>query len=139
LGNTTATAASSESKPEQSHKRQYRSASERRRIVERSLAPGANMKRVAEENGVRTNQLYKWRRQYRAGRLGPLAPEPVMLPVRIKRPTKGRRRQVKHSEPAATPKELSGTIRIELSGCWIIVDGIVDPNILGAILERLAK
>lgn len=80
---STQAVASSDSRPERPYKRRYRSEIERRRMVEQSLALGANVKDVAKANGVRANQFFKWRRQYRGGRLGPVASETTLLPVRI--------------------------------------------------------
>jgi hypothetical protein len=62
-----------------------------------------------------------------------------MIPVRIKKPKKGRRKLVKSSAADAISKQPRGTIRIELSGCSVVIDGIVDRNTLTIILECLAK
>src|SRR3989337_3191097 len=51
-------------------KRQLRSVEEKRRIVEGALAEGASVARVARAHGVNANQVFGWRRLYRAGRLG---------------------------------------------------------------------
>jgi len=50
--------------------RQFRSKQERRQIVEEALKPGASLALVARAHGVNANQVFKWRRQYREGRLG---------------------------------------------------------------------
>lgn len=51
-------------------KRECRSVATKRKIVEETLAPGASVARVARANGVNANQVFSWRRLYRAGRLG---------------------------------------------------------------------
>jgi transposase len=53
----------------QRKKRQQRSVAEKRRIVEATMAPGASVALVARAHGVNANQLFGWRRVYRAGRL----------------------------------------------------------------------
>jgi transposase len=50
-------------------KRSYRSAEERRRIVEETLAPGASVARVARAHGVNANQVFAWRKLHRDGKL----------------------------------------------------------------------
>jgi transposase-like protein len=47
-----------------------RSIAERRRIVEETLLPGASVAKVGRGHGVNANQVFGWRRLYRAGRLG---------------------------------------------------------------------
>lgn len=49
--------------------RRHRSIGEKRRIVELALEPGASVARVAQTAGVNANQVFKWRREYRNGRL----------------------------------------------------------------------
>ena len=43
------------------------SVSERRRIVELTLEPGASVALVARANGVNANQVFKWRRAFETG------------------------------------------------------------------------
>ena len=47
--------------------RQMRSAAEKLRIVEETLAPGAAVALVARAHGVNANQVFKWRRLQLAG------------------------------------------------------------------------
>src|SRR5260370_42117199 len=49
--------------------RVHRSVAEKRRIVELVLQPGVSVARVAQAEGVNANQVFKWRREYRNGRL----------------------------------------------------------------------
>jgi transposase len=50
-------------------KRSYRSAEERRRIVEETLAPGVSVAKVAQAHGVNANQVFAWRKLHLAGKL----------------------------------------------------------------------
>ena len=63
--------------------RRRRSVAEKRRIVEETLAEGASVARVARASGVNANQVFQWRRQYRAGRLGDTPPTLKLLPVTV--------------------------------------------------------
>ena len=49
--------------------RRWRSVSEKRRIVELTLEPGASVALVARANGVNANQVFKWRRALERGEL----------------------------------------------------------------------
>jgi transposase len=50
-------------------KRKKRSALERRRTVEETLAPGASVARVARSHGINANQVFAWRKLHLAGKL----------------------------------------------------------------------
>jgi transposase len=50
-------------------KRRKRSALERWRIVEETLAPGASVARVARSHGINANQVFAWRRLHLEGKL----------------------------------------------------------------------
>jgi len=49
--------------------RRFRSVSEKRRIVELTLEPGASVALVARAHGVNANQVFKWRRPFEIGEL----------------------------------------------------------------------
>src|SRR5438477_2340475 len=67
--------------------RRYRSKEERRQIVEETFKRGASVSRVARAHDVNANQVFKWRRHYREGRLEiaekASAPQSTLLPVKI--------------------------------------------------------
>ncbi len=50
----------------------------KREIAAAACAPGISVAKLALERGVNANLLFKWRREYRAGKFG--APDPVHLP-----------------------------------------------------------
>src|SRR5271166_5061022 len=56
--------------PQPRSKRRYRSAEERRRIVEETLVPGTSVAIVARAHGVNANQVFAWRKLYQSGLLG---------------------------------------------------------------------
>jgi transposase len=104
-----------------SERRRQWSSSEKARIVEESLSPGALVVAVARRHEVNTNQLHRWRREARAGSSGA---QPRLLPVTV---TPGC--------SAAAP----GTIEIELGGVRVRVDGSVDEAALGRVLRVLGR
>ena|SRR5580765_1960758 len=46
-------------------KRRLRTADEKERIVEETMAKGASVARVAQAHGVHISQIYDWRKEYR--------------------------------------------------------------------------
>lgn len=56
------------SRAEKKHTR--RSAEVRRRIVEETFVPGASVAEVGRRHGINANQVFTWRKQYLAGKLG---------------------------------------------------------------------
>src|SRR5882672_10390588 len=46
-------------------KRRLRTAEEKKRIVEETMAKGASVARVAQSHGVHVSQIYDWRKEYR--------------------------------------------------------------------------
>jgi transposase len=122
----------SESKSEST--RQFRSKQERRRIVEETLKPGASVALVARANGVNANQVFKWRAQYRKGRLD-IDPLTTLVPVRVSD-------AVRPLEPASGLKSRprkSGLIDIDLGHARVRIEGSADPECVRAALEGLAR
>lgn len=115
-------------------KREFRSKEERRRIVEETFKPGASVALVARANGVNANQVFKWRTQYRNGRLGNDSPT-TLIPVKISeaiqpvQPLSGRRSKAKQS----------GIIDIDLGHARVRIEGRADPECVRAALEGLVR
>src|SRR3984885_16036307 len=62
--------------------RRWRSVSEKRRIVELALVPGASVALVARAHGVNANQVFKWRREFERGEWSePVSASASLLPV----------------------------------------------------------
>jgi len=113
--------------------RQQRSIAEKRRIVEETLVEGASVARVARAHDINANQVFGWRRLYRAGRLGERKPAMKLLPV-----------HVNERLPAPGPVERSsadfpkaGTIHIELRQAQVRIEGSADPALVRVLLECL--
>ena len=112
-------------------KRVYRTAEEKRRIVEATFVPGASIARVAREHGVNANQVFQWRYEHRKG-VGWAASQSrvELLPVNLtSEPDSVMAPEV---APLATP---SGSIHIELPGRALVsVESGVDPALVRAVL-----
>ena len=115
--------------------RQRRSIAEKRRIVEETLVEGASVARVARAHGINANQVFGWRRLYRAGRLGERKLAMKLLPVRVSEslpaPLPVERRS------ADLPKPQPGTIHIELRQAQVRIEGNADAALVRVLLECL--
>ena len=117
-------------------KRIHRSAEEKRRIVELTLAPGASIARVARENGVNANQVFQWRYEHRKG-TGWAAKQPrvKLLPATLT--VEPCSVTVPEVSPVVTP---SGSIHIELPGRALVsVESGIDPELVRAVLGSLFR
>jgi transposase-like protein len=87
----------------------HRSAAERRRIVEETFEPGISVAGVARRHGINANQIFTWRRLYRAGKLG--RAEQGFIPVEV----------IGENRPALPPPNTatSGKSKIGAApSCW---------------------
>ena len=109
-------------------KRRHRSKLERRRIAEESLEPGASVAVVARSHGVNANQVFHWRKLLREGGLD-LKPgaSTQLMPVRITEVVDG------------STRSYSGAIHVEIGRVRVRVEGLVDPESLRIILERIGR
>ena len=99
----------------------------KRQIVAETLVPGASASVVARRHDVNTNQLFRWRRDWREGLLGPADPAEGLVPVAIA----GR-------EACACAG--TGVIEIEIApGARVRVSGRVDETALRQVLEILSR
>lgn len=116
-------------------KRRYRTAEEKRRIVEETLQPGASVARVARAHGVNANQLFGWRRLYQQGRLEAKVDEtPGLLPVRVIGASVTEAERSTRTPARRTP---SGMIHLELPKGQLRIAGRVDAEALRVVLEKL--
>jgi transposase len=115
--------------------RQFRSVLERRQIVEETLRPGASIALVARAHDVNTNQVFKWRRQYKQGRLEIDSPTTTLLPVKIA-DTIPAAPAVSHRKPRT---KRSGVIDIDLGHARVRIQGTADPDCIRAALRGLMR
>jgi transposase len=115
--------------------RQFRSVLERRQIVEETLKPGASIALVARTHDVNANQVFKWRRQYKQGRLEIDAPSTTLLPVKIS-PTIP---ATPGTSQRKSRTKRSGIIDIDLGHARVRIEGTVDPDCVKAALEGLMR
>ena len=116
-------------------RRRYRTPQEKRQIVEQTLSSGMSVASVAREHGVNANQVFYWRKLYRAGQLGSGGAEQQvrLLPVSVSD------EQPAETEPEEATSPAPGvTINIEFPGRTLVsVEGAVDADIVRAVVESL--
>jgi transposase len=116
-------------------KRRMRTKAERRRIVEETLMAGASVSRVARSHDVNANQVFNWRRLYRAGQLETESSSPSLLPIKITGPVERPQRVSRK----AVRRNRSGTIDIDLGHARVRIEGAADPASIRATLEGLSR
>jgi transposase len=97
----------------------------KRQIVAETLVPGASASVVARRHDVNTNQLFRWRRDWRDGLLGMADGDQGLVPVAVRE---------------ASASAGSGVIEIELApGVRVRVSGAVDGAALRQVLDVLSR
>jgi transposase len=119
--------------------RRWRTVSEKRRVAELTLEPGASVALVARAHGVNANQVFKWRRALKRGELNESASAlPALLPVMVSAP--GELTVATGDVDSKERSAPSGSIHIEFPGrAMISVESGADPSLLRSILESLRK
>ena len=117
-------------------RRRYRTPQEKREIVEQTLSSGLSVASVAREHGVNANQVFYWRKLYRAGQLGSdggAEQQVRLLPVTVSDDHPAEK------EPEEATDPVPGvTINIEFPGRTLVsVEGAIDVDIVRAVVESL--
>lgn len=131
-------------------KRHYRTAEEKRRIVEETLLPGVSVAVVARAHSVNANLVFHWRKLYPAGLLADRAATSLgkagtsgvrLLPVRVAEDAQNQR-----LVPAAVSTQYCvdreavvapGSMELTLAKAQIRITGSVDAQALRVVLECL--
>jgi transposase len=106
-------------------------------VVEETMRPGApSVPVIARVHGVNANQVFNWRKLYRAGHLSETVPATELLPVLIGESSPS---EASVMQGQIIAHSASGTIHIDFSRARIRVEGSVDPENLRTILEQLGQ
>lgn len=115
-------------------RKRFRTKAERRQIVEETMMPGASVSQVARAHDVNANQVFHWRRQYRAGWFDEEKKSTALLPVKISAAVTRKPGPVASAQPAKT-----GVIDIDLGHARVRIEGSADPHCVRAALEGLVR
>jgi transposase len=121
-------------------RRVFRRVEEKLRIVKLTLEPGASVAGIALANGVNTNQVFRWKRQYERGELKPRGSKRAtsLVPVTIAAEPEVSR-LIESSMATAAPPSV-GSVTIEFPGRALLsIEGAADPAVIRAVLESLAR
>ena len=115
-------------------KQARRSKRERRDIVEETLPAGASVSVIARGHGVTANQVYRWRKLYRAGLLDEEATGRELLPVRLSEASDNRLVSGCRMQQAG-----KGVIEVEVGKARVRIEGAANPDAIRATLESLRE
>jgi transposase len=118
------------------------SVEEKLRIVGESLRAGASVSLVAQRHGLRSNQLFKWRKLAREGAFGAFPADPSFVPVRIIGDDAPQRSSSVPSRPSAEVSSAIGhsLVEIELAnGCRLRVAADIEPLALHRLVTTLKQ
>lgn len=90
---------------------------------------------VARAHDVNANQVFKWRRQYRQGRLDVAKASTALVPVRISDAIPA----VQARPGRKTKTKRSGIIDIDLGHARVRIEGAADAECVRAALEGLLR
>jgi transposase len=131
-------------------KRQYRTAEEKRQIVEETLGTGVSVAVVARAHSVNANLVFHWRKLYHAGLLGERAATSLgqarasgvrLLPVSVAEEAEN---QPPVAAAVSTPYGVAheaaivpGSMELTLAKAQIRITGRVDAQVLRVVMECL--
>jgi len=105
----------------------------KRELVEQTLRPDVSVAGVALANGINTNLLARWRRDYllahAAGKAPALIPVHVVASQPVEAPARSR---------AAVAAD-SGEIEVRHGDSTVIIRGAPDTSILGMVLREMLR
>ena len=99
----------------------------KRRLAVEACVPGISVSKLAQQNGINANMLFKWRRELRAGLFEPVAP--ALLPVHIQPATT--------RSPSLHMAEPSGMIEIIIGDAVVRLHAGIDAALLQLVLQSL--
>ncbi len=120
-----------------SARRRMWTAEEKRRIVEQTLSSDSSVAMIARQHSVNANQVFYWRKLYRAGQLGASEHSEGVrfLPVSVAGDGPS---SVAPDESVSSDGHV--TINIEIPGCALVsIEGAVDASIVRAVMESLRR
>ncbi|QWZ75388.1 transposase (plasmid) [Enterobacter roggenkampii] len=106
----------------------------KQQLVAASCEPGVSISKLALENGINANLLFKWRQQWREGKLLlPSTESPQLLPVTLDAPPYRQNSTQRASEPLSISCEVAfrhGTLRL---------NGTVSEKLLTLLIQELKR
>jgi transposase len=109
----------------------------RRRVAMAACEPGISIARLARENGLNANLVFTWRRRYLAEQR---AHAVHLVPVAIVSDASSGDDRAALPEPEIVkPGVSTGSIEVRIGRAMVKVEGIVDAEMLRAVLGSLCS
>ncbi|MFU0968274.1 IS66-like element accessory protein TnpA [Kluyvera ascorbata] len=100
----------------------------KQQLVAASCEPGISISKLALENGINANLLFKWRQQWREGKLLlPSSESPQLLPVTLDA-------TAEQPEPSAEDSELSISCEVTFRHGTLRLNGTVSEKLLTLLI-----
>jgi transposase len=115
----------------------------RKALAQRACEPGVSVSRLAQENDVNVNMVFKWRRYLLAGKFDNAVRQQAMLPVVIADAPETTGSSTKLKQPAASAAAMDsglpqqGIIEIRIADATVRFDGQADLARLRAVVRML--
>jgi transposase len=117
----------------------------KRELAAAACAPGVSVAKLALEHRVNTNLLFKWRREYRAGKFG--VPDPAHLEVAKDRDLASAARRPESAVmllPVQAPREAEAVaglacIEVVFATATVRICGAPAPAALRVVLDTLVR
>lgn len=105
----------------------------KQQLVAASCEPGISISKLAFENGINANLLFKWRQQWREGKLLlPSSESPQLLPVTLDA-------TAVQPEPPAEDSELSICCEVTFRHGTLRLNGTVSEKLLTLLIQELKR
>ena len=106
----------------------------KQQLVAASCEPGISISKLALENGINANLLFKWRQQWREGKLLlPSSESPQLLPVTLDAAA------VQPEPPTESPEALSISCEITFRHGTLRLNGTVSEKFLALLIQELKR
>ncbi|MEH4929767.1 IS66-like element accessory protein TnpA [Enterobacter cloacae] len=112
----------------------------KQRLIEASFEPGVSISRLALDNGINANLLFKWRQQWRQGKVKlPSEYEarpPLLIPVTLES------KPVPETPPVIRPAEsetLNVTCEVTFRHGTLLLKGDVSEKLLSTLIQELKR
>lgn len=112
----------------------------KQRLVAASCEPGISISKLALENGINANLLFKWRQHWRQGKLQlPASPEggvPQLLPITLDAETEPANQP---SAAAHEPEAFNLSCEIAFRHGTLRLDGAISEQLLTRLIQELKR
>ncbi|WP_227010080.1 MULTISPECIES: transposase [unclassified Enterobacter cloacae complex] len=106
----------------------------KKQLVAASCEPGISISKLALENGINANLLFKWRQQWREGKLLlPSSESPQLLPVTLDAAA------VQPEPPTENPETLCINCEITFRHGTLRLNGTVSEKLLTLLIQELKR